>query len=78
MEYYRQVKIAGEDVVEEPPTDAAAVIPGYDGESRLAVRRWVARRYGRGAFGGVTDLVTSWLSDLQKERIGDPLLTVLS
>jgi len=36
MEYYRQVKIAGEDVVEEPPADAAAdVIPGYDEETRL-------------------------------------------
>ncbi len=36
MEYYRQVKIAGEDVVEEPvaepPIDA---IPGYDEETRL-------------------------------------------
>jgi DNA-directed RNA polymerase subunit beta' len=36
MEYYRQVKIAGEDVVEEPlaeqPLDA---IPGYDEETRL-------------------------------------------
>jgi DNA-directed RNA polymerase subunit beta' len=36
MEYYRQVKIAGEDVVEEPPADPAAdVIPGYDEETRL-------------------------------------------
>jgi DNA-directed RNA polymerase subunit beta' len=36
MEYYRQVKIAGEDVVEEPPADAAAdVMPGYDEETRL-------------------------------------------
>src|SRR5208337_2541415 len=36
MEYYRHVKIAGEDVVEEPvaevPLDA---IPGYDEETRL-------------------------------------------
>jgi len=32
MEYYRQVKIAGEDVVEEP---AALDIPGYDEETRL-------------------------------------------
>jgi DNA-directed RNA polymerase subunit beta' len=36
MEYYRQVKIAGEDVVEEAPTEPAAdVIPGYDEETRL-------------------------------------------
>ena len=45
MEYYRQVKIAGEDVVEEPvaepPLDA---IPGYDEETRAAVRRRPARR----------------------------------
>ncbi len=36
LEYYRQVKIAGEDVVEEtpaePPVDA---IPGYDEEARI-------------------------------------------
>src|ERR1035438_5040514 len=36
MEYYRQVKIAGEDGVKDPPADAAAdVIPGYDEETRL-------------------------------------------
>jgi DNA-directed RNA polymerase subunit beta' len=36
MEYYRHVKIAGEDVVEEPPVEAAAdVIPGYDEEARV-------------------------------------------
>ena len=36
LEYYRQVKIAGEDVVEEPPAEPAAdVIPGYDEETRL-------------------------------------------
>jgi DNA-directed RNA polymerase subunit beta' len=36
MEYYRQVKIAGEDVVEEPvPEPAIDVIPGYDEETRL-------------------------------------------
>jgi DNA-directed RNA polymerase subunit beta' len=36
MEYYRKVKIAGEDVVEEPPTDVPLdVIPGYDEETRL-------------------------------------------
>ena len=36
MEYYRQVKIAGEDVVEEPVQEAALdAIPGYDEETRL-------------------------------------------
>jgi DNA-directed RNA polymerase subunit beta' len=36
MEYYRQVKIAGEDVVEEPPTEVPLdAIPGYDEETRL-------------------------------------------
>ena len=35
MEYYRQVKIAGEDVVEEPVAEPLEVIPGYDEETRL-------------------------------------------
>jgi DNA-directed RNA polymerase subunit beta' len=36
MEYYRQVKIAGEDVVEETPTEVPLdAIPGYDEETRL-------------------------------------------
>ena len=36
MEYYRQVKIAGEDVVEEPVAEPALdAIPGYDEETRL-------------------------------------------
>ncbi len=36
MEYYRQVKIAGEDVVEEPVVEPALdAIPGYDEETRL-------------------------------------------
>jgi hypothetical protein len=36
MEYYRQVKIAGEDVVEEPVAEVALdAIPGYDEETRL-------------------------------------------
>jgi hypothetical protein len=36
MEYYRQVKIAGEDVVEEPVVEPALdVVPGYDEETRL-------------------------------------------
>ena len=35
MEYYRQVKIAGEDVVEETPTEVPLdSIPGYDEETR--------------------------------------------
>jgi DNA-directed RNA polymerase subunit beta' len=35
MEYYRQVKIAGEDVVEEPVAEPLDVIPGYDEEARV-------------------------------------------
>jgi DNA-directed RNA polymerase subunit beta' len=36
MEYYRRVKIAGEDVVEEPVAEPALdAIPGYDEETRL-------------------------------------------
>ena len=36
MIYYRQVKIAGEDLVEEPVVEAALEpIPGYDEETRL-------------------------------------------
>jgi DNA-directed RNA polymerase subunit beta' len=36
MEYYRQVKIAGEDVVEEPAAEPVLdTIPGYDEETRL-------------------------------------------
>jgi DNA-directed RNA polymerase subunit beta' len=36
MAYYRRVKIAGEDVVEEPVAEPALdVIPGYDEETRL-------------------------------------------
>jgi DNA-directed RNA polymerase subunit beta' len=36
MEYYRKVKIAGEDVVEEPPAEQPLdVIPGYEDETRL-------------------------------------------
>ena len=35
MGYYRQVKIAGEDVVEEAPTEVPLdSIPGYDEETR--------------------------------------------
>jgi DNA-directed RNA polymerase subunit beta' len=36
MEYYRRVKIAGEDVVEEPAVEATLeAIPGYDEEARI-------------------------------------------
>jgi DNA-directed RNA polymerase subunit beta' len=36
MAYYRKVKIAGEDVVEEPPAEVPLdAIPGYDEETRL-------------------------------------------
>jgi DNA-directed RNA polymerase subunit beta' len=36
MEYYRQVKIAGEDVVEETPAEVPLdAIPGYDEEARI-------------------------------------------
>jgi DNA-directed RNA polymerase subunit beta' len=35
MAYYRQVKIAGEDVVEEPVAEPLDVIPGYDEEARV-------------------------------------------
>jgi hypothetical protein len=36
MEYYRQVKIEGEDVVEEPVTEVPLeAIPGYDEEARV-------------------------------------------
>jgi DNA-directed RNA polymerase subunit beta' len=36
MECYRQVKIAGEDVVEEPPAEPTVdAIPGFDEETRL-------------------------------------------
>ena len=36
MEYYRQVKIAGEDVVEEPPVEVPLdAIPGYEEETGL-------------------------------------------
>jgi len=36
MEYYRNVKIAGEDVVEEPVVEPSLEsIPGYDEEARI-------------------------------------------
>ena len=49
MEYYRQVKIAGEDVVEEPVAEPALdVIPGYEDETRLQYAGGLAGGYGRG------------------------------
>jgi DNA-directed RNA polymerase subunit beta' len=36
LEYYRRVKIAGEDAVEEPPSEPTIdAIPGYDEEARV-------------------------------------------
>ena len=35
LEYYRQVRIPGEDVVEEPVAEPLEAIPGYDEETRL-------------------------------------------
>src|SRR6266542_4613071 len=36
MEYYRQVKIAGEDMIEEPVVEPGLeAIPGYDEEARI-------------------------------------------
>ena len=49
MEYYRQVKIAGEDVVEEPPVESAARRhPGLRRRDPTAVRRRAARGHRRG------------------------------
>ena len=54
MEYYRQVKIAGEDVVEEPPLEAAARRhPRLRRRDPPAIRRRAARRYRRRIAGGV-------------------------
>jgi len=41
MEYYRQVKIAGEDVIEEPVVEPTLEsIPGYDEDARSVVYVW--------------------------------------
>ena len=50
MEYYRQVKIAGEDVVEETPTEVPLdAIPGYDEETRLQYAGGLTEDNGEGS-----------------------------
>jgi DNA-directed RNA polymerase subunit beta' len=50
MEYYRQVKIAGEDVVEEPAAEVALdTIPGYDEETRLQYAGGLPEDTGEGS-----------------------------
>ena len=50
MEYYRQVKIAGEDVVEEPVVEPALEpIPGYDEETRLQYAGGLPEDTGEGS-----------------------------
>ena len=54
MEYYRRVKIAGEDVVEEPPAEPALdTIPGYDEETRLQYAGGLPEDTGEEIAGGV-------------------------
>ncbi len=50
MEYYRQVKIAGEDVVEEPVVEPSPLeaIPGYDEETRLQYSGGLSEDVGPG------------------------------
>jgi DNA-directed RNA polymerase subunit beta' len=49
LEYYRQVKIAGEDVVEEPPSEQVAdAIPGYDEEARITYAGGLSEDTGEG------------------------------
>ena len=55
MEYYRQVKIAGEDVVEEPIVEPTLdAIPGYDEETRLQYAGGMPEETRRGIAGGVS------------------------
>ena len=50
MEYYRHVKIAGEDVVEEPPVEQVPdVIPGYDEEARVTYTGGLSEDTGEGS-----------------------------
>jgi DNA-directed RNA polymerase subunit beta' len=50
MEYYRQVKIAGEDVVEETPAEVPLdAIPGYDEETRLQYAGGLPEDTGEGS-----------------------------
>ena len=50
MEYYRRVKIAGEDVVEEPPMEPGLGegIPGYDEEARIQYTGGLSEDTGEG------------------------------
>ncbi|HKW98866.1 MAG TPA: DNA-directed RNA polymerase subunit beta' [Bryobacteraceae bacterium] len=50
MEYYRQVKIAGEDVVEEPVVEPSPLetIPGYDEEARVQYTGGLSEDMGPG------------------------------
>jgi DNA-directed RNA polymerase subunit beta' len=51
MEYYRRVKIAGEDVVEEPPIEPGLGegIPGYDEEARIQYTGGLSEDTGEGS-----------------------------
>jgi len=50
MEYYRNVKIAGEDVVEEPPQDQPLEsIPGYDEDARALYTGGLSEDTGEGS-----------------------------
>ncbi len=49
MEYYRRVKIAGEDVVEEPVVEPTLdTIPGYDDEARIQYTGGLSEDLGEG------------------------------
>jgi DNA-directed RNA polymerase subunit beta' len=49
MEYYRQVKIAGEDVIEEPVVEPTLEsIPGYDGDARIQYAGGLTEEVGLG------------------------------
>ncbi len=50
MEYYRRVKIAGEDVVEEPVVEPTLdSIPGYDDEARIQYTGGLSEDTGEGS-----------------------------
>ncbi len=50
MEYYRRVKIAGEDVVEEPVVEPSLeTIPGYEEETRLQYAGGLTEDTGEGS-----------------------------
>ena len=50
MEYYRRVKIAGEDVVEEPVMEQTLdSIPGYDDEARIQYTGGLSEDLGEAA-----------------------------